>query len=250
MALHKEIYHKLITTAANQRTVPYGQIAPLAGLDMSSPADRKSLGEILGEISSHEHDLNRPLLSVVATFSGSLEPSPGFYNLAASLGVYDKAKAKDEFFYIELTKAHEFWKTNKNNISSIIENGKIAASELTNTIYPEVVLPKDSILEGSKKTITVNGYERSVSARNKCIDYYGPSCSVCGMDFLKIYGKIGKGFIHVHHIIELSELQKEYEVDPILDLRPVCPNCHAMLHRKRPSYTVEELKRIIEDGDT
>lgn len=30
-----------------------------------------------------------------------------------------------------------------------------------------------------------------------------------------------------------------------IDLVPVCPNCHNMLHRKEPPYTVEELQKII-----
>jgi 5-methylcytosine-specific restriction protein A len=32
-----------------------------------------------------------------------------------------------------------------------------------------------------------------------------------------------------------------YIVDPVKDLEPVCPNCHAMLHRKDPPYSIEEL---------
>jgi 5-methylcytosine-specific restriction enzyme A len=65
------------------------------------------------------------------------------------------------------------------------------------------------------------------------------------MDFEKVYGEIGKGFIHVHHIVELSNIKSEYKVQPIEDLRPVCPNCHAMLHRKKPAYKIEELKEIL-----
>ncbi len=62
---------------------------------------------------------------------------------------------------------------------------------------------------------------------------------------MKFYGQIGEGFIHVHHLKPLSEIGQEYEVDPIEDLRPVCPNCHAMLHRKKPPYTIEQLKDLI-----
>ncbi len=36
---------------------------------------------------------------------------------------------------------------------------------------------------------------------------------------------MGEGFIHVHHLKPLSEVGYEYRVDPIRDLRPVCPNC-------------------------
>ncbi|MEG4267597.1 HNH endonuclease, partial [Microcoleus sp. Pol12A4] len=53
------------------------------------------------------------------------------------------------------------------------------------------------------------------------------------------------GFIHVHHIIPLSEINQEYEVNPIQDLRPLCPNCHAMIHRKYPPFTIEEIKDLL-----
>ncbi|HCO7574031.1 HNH endonuclease [Escherichia fergusonii] len=28
-------------------------------------------------------------------------------------------------------------------------------------------------------------------------------------------------------------------------LPPVCPNCHAMLHRRKPPFTLEELKALM-----
>jgi 5-methylcytosine-specific restriction protein A len=47
----------------------------------------------------------------------------------------------------------------------------------------------------------------------------------------------------------LAQVGGEYQVDPIADLRPVCPNCHAMLHSRRPTpLSIAELKRII-DGN-
>lgn len=53
------------------------------------------------------------------------------------------------------------------------------------------------------------------------------------MNFEKVYGEIGKNFIHVHHIEFISSFEgKEHELNPIEGLIPVCPNCHAMLHRK------------------
>jgi hypothetical protein len=36
-----------------------------------------------------------------------------------------------------------------------------------------------------------------------------------------------------------------YRLDPIEDLRPVCPNCHAMLRQQKPALKIEELKAII-----
>ncbi|MDP9577367.1 UNVERIFIED_ORG: hypothetical protein J2X74_003184 [Bacillus sp. 1751] len=113
------------------------------------------------------------------------------------------------------------------------------------TYLPEEIPDNEPLLEGAKKRILVNAYERNPLARKKCLDYHGYNCSICGFNFTKMYGDIGKDFIHVHHLLELHQLGKEYKVDPIADLRPVCPNCHAMLHKKKPAYSIEELKGVI-----
>lgn len=115
-------------------------------------------------------------------------------------------------------------------------------------VYPESAVPKDSY-EGALKKATVNRYERSSVARRKCIEYRGIKCAVCGMSFEERYGEIGKGFIHVHHIVPLNKIGSEYAVDYEKDLIPVCPNCHAMLHRKMNGRypTVEELKKMINE---
>lgn len=102
----------------------------------------------------------------------------------------------------------------------------------------------ETLMEGAKRTITVNYYERNSAARNACIKAHGILCSVCGFDFESFYGGRGKGFIHVHHIVAISDIAQEYEVDPVKDLRPVCPNCHAMIHRKI-NISIEELRSEI-----
>src|SRR5262249_18491079 len=86
------------------------------------------------------------------------------------------------------------------------------------------------IWEGAKYQVTVNAYERNPLARARCIAHYGPTCVVCGLNFGAVYGPLAEGFIHVHHVKPLSEVGEEYEVDPEADLRPVCPNCHAVIH--------------------
>lgn len=102
-----------------------------------------------------------------------------------------------------------------------------------------------SLKEGAKKEIIVNAYERNLEARKKCIEYYGAICCVCGFDAEKVYGEYFKGKIHIHHIKPLSEIDEEYEVNPIEDLRPVCPNCHMIIHSNKRIYSIEELKRIL-----
>ncbi|MEQ1486365.1 HNH endonuclease [Methyloglobulus sp.] len=111
-------------------------------------------------------------------------------------------------------------------------------------IFPDEIQDADNYYEGAKRTIAVNSYERNLKARRQCIALYHAICSVCEFDFEKKYGEIGSGFIHVHHLTPLEDIGEKYEVDPIKDLRPVCPNCHAMLHKKQPPYSIEELKSI------
>jgi len=99
--------------------------------------------------------------------------------------------------------------------------------------------------EGSVRRITINAYERDPKAREACIRHHGTTCNVCKMDFEERYGSIGRDFIHVHHKRPLSNLRENYKVDPKKDLVPVCPNCHAMLHRRSPPYDVEQLRAIL-----
>lgn len=99
--------------------------------------------------------------------------------------------------------------------------------------------------EGKSKYVPVTIYERSKYARKECLKYYGYNCYVCDMNFENMYGEIGRKFIHVHHLIELSLIGKEYIVDPIKDLRPVCPNCHSMLHKTIPAMAVEDLQQLL-----
>ena len=102
-----------------------------------------------------------------------------------------------------------------------------------------------STIDGSFLKDIEPRYERNREARDRCIEAKGCKCAVCGMDFEQTYGDIGKGFIHVHHLIPISSIAEDYVIDPINHLVPVCPNCHNMLHRKDPPYTPEELKEII-----
>ncbi len=114
--------------------------------------------------------------------------------------------------------------------------------------HPEEVAEPTKYDEGATKSVSVNVYERSSAARAACLAHHGRACVVCGFDFQATYGELGKGFIHVHHLRSLSTVDSEYQVDPIVDLRPVCPNCHAMLHRSEPAKPIEDLRSILREG--
>jgi hypothetical protein len=104
--------------------------------------------------------------------------------------------------------------------------------------------------EGTVRQISVNAYERDPTARSACIAHYGTDCAICGFSFQEVYGEIGEGFIHVHHLIPLSAIGRDYVVDAINDLRPVCPNCHAVIHLRRPPYSIEEVRHMLRRQDT
>jgi predicted HNH restriction endonuclease len=101
--------------------------------------------------------------------------------------------------------------------------------------------------EGMEKPSASVRYERNEEARNKCLEHYGYRCQVCGIDMEDKYGMYGRNFIEVHYIVPISKQGGTYRLDPIKDLRPLCPNCHAIIHRtgKQGSaniMTVDEFK--------
>lgn len=125
----------------------------------------------------------------------------------------------------------------------------VAGDEQENldNLYPDQIDESVLYTEGYCQQITVNRYERSSVARTACLNYFGYVCQVCQIDFERRYGELGRGFIHVHHKVPVSEIGPDYQIDPVKDLIPVCPNCHAMLHWTGTVLDVEYLKGLIKD---
>lgn len=118
--------------------------------------------------------------------------------------------------------------------------------EKQDPVRSDDVATSSRLFEGSPTEVRLTRYERNPAARRACIDRWGLCCCVCGFDFETVYGQLGAGFIHVHHIVPLAEIGEQYEVDAVNDLRPVCPNCHAMLHRQETALTIEKLRSVVE----
>lgn len=110
---------------------------------------------------------------------------------------------------------------------------------------PDQVPPSAAYREGAVERVQVNRYERDPRARAAAVEHHGVDCIVCGFNFEAVYGDLGRGFINIHHVREISTLPDGYVVDPTTDLVPVCPNCHAMLHRERPAMTPEQLRQEL-----
>ena len=135
-------------------------------------------------------------------------------------------------------------------LSSSRTNSKSAGDKSKHAYWSsnseESVQAPENVSEGSKVLVLVSRYERSKKNRTLCIQAYGALCYVCGFDFSKTYGEIGKGYIHVHHLTPLATLKgKSRKINPVRDLRPVCPNCHEMLHQSNPPRTIDQLRESI-----
>lgn len=101
------------------------------------------------------------------------------------------------------------------------------------------------LLEGERMRVSVDRQERSAEAVRQCKRIHGVLCFGCGFDFKATYGSIGADYIHAHHLNPLSTRTGTHVVNPQMDLIPLCPNCHAMVHRASPMLTIIELKHRI-----
>ncbi|RVU85947.1 HNH endonuclease [Leucothrix sargassi] len=103
--------------------------------------------------------------------------------------------------------------------------------------------------EGKVRSVTYQTYDRSPAARQACLEHFGYNCDVCNFNFHATYGAIGESYIEVHHLRQIADSEEEHLINPITDLRPVCANCHRMLHKQRPPLSIEELKAKIKNAN-
>lgn len=113
------------------------------------------------------------------------------------------------------------------------------------TVLPDELPDGTTHFEGATKSIVVNAFERSAAARAECLEAFGTACAVCEMDFGATYGPLAEGYIHVHHLRPLSKIGKTYKVNGRKDLRPVCPNCHAVIHLGGKLRSVNTVKKLL-----
>jgi len=133
------------------------------------------------------------------------------------------------------------------DIGMQLEKKLMAAAEKKVVVSPNEVHDQGKLPEGATRWVLVNTYERNPKARQRCLNHYGYMCMVCGIDLGEIYGAVAAGYIHVHHLRPLSKLKKSYTVNPVRDLCPVCPNCHAIIHLKDPPYSIRAIREMLEE---
>lgn len=98
--------------------------------------------------------------------------------------------------------------------------------------------------EGTVRRVIANSYERDPRNKAMAIKLHGTACFGCDLEMSATYGDIAEGYIHIHHLIPLSELDAPRAPGP-RDLVPLCPNCHAVVHLRRPPLTIAELRQLI-----
>ncbi len=126
-----------------------------------------------------------------------------------------------------------------------IGNSWYADDNSPSNLLAEEISSQEKYVEGTKVSVMINAFERNAQARMACIAHHGYVCMVCNFDFKSTYGELGSGFIHVHHVVPISSIGEEYSIDPVKDLIPVCPNCHAMIHHVNPPLKIEQLKEVM-----
>ena len=99
--------------------------------------------------------------------------------------------------------------------------------------------------EGGASIQRVTRYERDRRNRAAAIAIWGASCKACEINFESRYGSVAAGFIEVHHTTPVSVLEPGTVVDPARDLVPLCPNCHAVVHRRDPPFSVDEVRDMV-----
>lgn len=240
----------------------------------------------LGNVSILCNDLELPLLSAWVIYSDktgrSDKVSGGFYKFACDYRPEFKHMSPNEAWKSELKKIRnctdwsrlrsyldgEVPKTTPNRAyktPSIEEIKQIEEferkiqlqkfyqeSEATEPVFPDEVDASSELVlrEGSIKQVLINVHERNTGARRICIGRYGTKCAVCGVDLGDIYGPEFSGKLHVHHLKPIGGTDDEHEIDPIRDLRPVCPNCHMIIHsRQGEPYTIDEVKNMMRSTD-
>ncbi|MBQ7504760.1 MAG: HNH endonuclease [Ruminococcus sp.] len=185
----------------------------------------------------------------------------GYYQFApGSITFLDSPITKEDFAKID-TKFKSFGQSYQKKpvgllpaIFGIINgNGGGVKPSVYDVSLPEEIEEKElgNLVEGVKKHITVNAYERNKKARIACINHYRKKnngrlkCEICGFDFGEVYGDEFKTKIHIHHLVEISSIGAEYKINPSTDLIPICPNCHYIAHSKKPAYTPDEIKAML-----
>lgn len=208
--------------------------------------------------------------------SQRLSPDPHYFGLATIGQVYpDPASSKGDLFatldnfqrfakavpfklggaYLETIPANRkanYWRDGVRAIDAAtfativgLAGATVDPLQATSGTYdPDSEL--ESGVEGNKTLRYVTTYERDPRYRRQALAIHGTRCKACDVDMGEKYGTYAEGLIHVHHVVPVSTYDAPRKIDPGKELVPVCPNCHAVIHRKKATtLSIADVRRLL-----
>lgn len=232
--------------AKTNNDISYGELAESVKKRGKEKMDPRGFARTLGRIQHYCEAVNLPCLSAMVVSKSKNAAGEGFIECYLELhpelvGLPEheiRAKERKEVFACnEWQKLYDYLGIEE----TAPEMRDMFYDWEAKTTYEEGrLLLKEAHLES----------ERNPKARAECIRLKGKVCLLCERDSEKIYGI--PGIIEIHHIKPLSAYNRNesHTVDPRRDLIPVCPTCHAAIHRKDPGkpgdcFTPNEIRKML-----
>jgi 5-methylcytosine-specific restriction protein A len=190
------------------------------------------------------------------TGHGRVASASGAQGSVPDLVEFDALRPRGEFIPVELLTSRVAgisWGVNRASRRIPAAAGRALRTLWRETSAPEeadpLIQPPGTLPQQALAQVAANRYERDPYARRVCLAHHGTSCAVCGFSFEESYGPVGRGFLSVHHLVPASRIDEDYQLDPVADLVPLCPNCHSMAHRRLPeAYSPAELRAMRSAG--
>lgn len=205
-----------------------------------------------------------------------LSPNPHYFGVATIGQIYpDKNSKKGDLFafiegfrrfdaaveiapngvYLETippSRANNYWRDGVRAISARTYDDICRLTGLKPEASENIAEQLDELesgVEGNPSQRYVTTYERDRRNRQRAIAIHGLRCFGCEVDMGEKYGPYAQGLIHIHHIVPVSLMEGPRKVDPAKELVPVCPNCHAVIHRQRDStLSIDQLRKLLDKG--
>ncbi|MBD8574696.1 HNH endonuclease [Pseudomonas syringae] len=162
------------------------------------------------------------------------------------------AKSGDGYFErIPDSRINNYWRSAVRKIDVDVYNSIVGSAKRLPAVLREFSSGSDEValvsrVEGDKIKYFGERYERDPILRRQAIAFHGLECKVCGFNFEAGYGEYAKGYVHVHHVVPISQFEGAKVVSPESDMVPLCANCHAVIHRRRDrTVSIEELKAML-----
>ena len=159
---------------------------------------------------------------------------------------------KEKGLYSITEEGRKHLETHREALTILLASGFNRDDIIEELKNPKPLLKEISIIEGKKQFKQTTTYCRSKELRDLAIKKFSLNsgkipCKVCKFNFEDRYEDIGRGFIEIHHlkpVCDLGEIETSF-AKAFANLAPLCSNCHRIVHRKNPCFTLEEMSRIL-----